>query len=590
MDGDGRDESMEDPGSWSQKRQAYLPVAIAFLALVLFALALIIATKGSRPSGCPSCNCAGEFDPDIGLLTQGGSEEESQNELGFGLAIFIMTLSFCIVASFLISEHSFFNLPDCLSYVFIGIMIGLILRLSGISATAGYALPNQEQFFLFIIPPIIFEAGYSLSKADFFRQSGSILVFAVVGTIITALFWGLGMYLLGTLAVSYKFRLWEALTFGALVSAVDPVATLAIFNALKVNRTLHYLVFGESVVNDAVAIVLYHTFAQMIGSSRPHWYVPIFSFVYIFAGSVVIGVLTSALAALILKHLSLSKQPTLELAFYMLMAYVPYFMCEGFGMSGIMGILTGGVLLAHYAHPNLSTVTQISSNYCFKSIAYLTETFVFVYLGTALTTFNHSWDSATVAFAIVLTLASRAANIFPLSRVVNKYRGNAKIDAKNQFIMWFSGLRGAIAFALSLNFPGGNEVTRRVVISTTLAIVLFTVIVLGGGTLPILQLLRVEGAATASKNQKHVSHLEGRDMDTFAAGQEHPTPDEGRKGWLERMDEIYFKPWLTNPADAANQRSTAATFQRLANLSGEGGEALTPHHIGSMFDGLEEPM
>lgn len=69
-------------------------------------------------------------------------------------------------------------------------MIGLILRLSGISATAGYALPNQEQFFLFIIPPIIFEAGYSLSKADFFRESGSILVFAVVGTIITALFWG----------------------------------------------------------------------------------------------------------------------------------------------------------------------------------------------------------------------------------------------------------------------------------------------------------------------------------------------------------------------------------------------------------------
>lgn len=62
----------------------------------------------------------------------------------------------------------------------------------------------------------------------------------------------------------------------------------------------------------------------------------------------------------------------------------------------------------------------------------------------------------------------RAANIFPLSFLVNEYRGEAKISAKNQFIMWFSGLRGAIAFALSLNFPGSNETTRRVVISTTL--------------------------------------------------------------------------------------------------------------------------
>lgn len=61
MECDGRTESKEDPVSFSHKRQEYLPAAIAFLALVLFALALIIATKGSRPGGCPSCNCAGEY-------------------------------------------------------------------------------------------------------------------------------------------------------------------------------------------------------------------------------------------------------------------------------------------------------------------------------------------------------------------------------------------------------------------------------------------------------------------------------------------------------------------------------------------------
>lgn len=137
-------------------------------------------------------------------------------------------------------------------------------------------------------------------------------------------------------------------------------------------------------------------------------------------------------------------------------------------MSGIVGILIGAAVLAHYGHPNLSSVGQLSSSQLFKSIAYVSETFVFIYLGIALTSFNHKWDTMTVLTAIIFTLFSRLANIFPLAAVINMYRNEDRISGKTQFIMWFSGLRGAIAFALSLNFPGGNELTRRVVISTTL--------------------------------------------------------------------------------------------------------------------------
>lgn len=67
----------------------------------------------------------------------------------------------------------------------------------------------------------------------------------------------------------------------------------------------------------------------MIGRNRPHLYVPFLNFVYIFVGSVVIGALTSCLAALVLKHVELYKHPTLELGFYLIMAYLPYFLCEG---------------------------------------------------------------------------------------------------------------------------------------------------------------------------------------------------------------------------------------------------------------------
>jgi len=103
--------------------------------------------------------------------------------------------------------------------------------------------------------------------------------------------------------------------------------------------------------------------------------------------------------------------------------------------------------------------------------------------------------AVTVGWGILLVLVSRAANVFPLAAVANRYR-EEPISRKTTVVMWFSGLRGAIAFALSLSFPAedGSGETRRVVISTTLAIVLFTVIVLGGGTMPLLRLLRVDTA------------------------------------------------------------------------------------------------
>jgi sodium/hydrogen exchanger 8 len=111
-------------------------------------------------------------------------------------------------------------------------------------------------FFFILLPPIIFESGYNLHKGNFFQNIGSILVFAIFGTLISAFVMGTGIYLLGKIHLTYALDAREAFAFGSLVSAVDPVATLAIFNALDIDPVLYMLVFGESILNDAVAIVL----------------------------------------------------------------------------------------------------------------------------------------------------------------------------------------------------------------------------------------------------------------------------------------------------------------------------------------------
>lgn len=470
----------------------------------------------------------------------------------------------------------------------LGVLVGSIVRIGGSANALGMSLPNQEQFFTFILPPIILEAGYSLNKRDFFAEGQGIFLLAIPGTFISALVFGVGIYLVGVLGISYFFSFWEAMTFGALLSAVDPVATIAIFSALKVNKALHFLVFGESVLNDAVAIVLYRTFSRLIGSGISRWYGPLFSFVYIFVGSVIVGAAVAACTSLVLKHINLYRSPSLEFSFYLLMAYLPYPFCDGLGMSGILGILTSSVILAHYAHYNLSKVTQISSQQVFRALAFLAETFVFVYLGTALTTFNHAWHVGTIVWGIVFTLVSRAANIYPLTALLNRWRVD-KISRKTQLIMWFSGsLRGAIAWALSLSLPSrnGSDDTRRVVVSSTLAIVLFTVIVLGGGMLPLLRLLRVED----ERNESDEMREDDIEIDDDGDGErERERQGEEVRGImsrnmlamrLQRLDDVWLKPLLL----ASSTRAMVATNRTLQTLAVSDVDRLTPHELGSLLD------
>ncbi|CAG9759406.1 unnamed protein product [Ceutorhynchus assimilis] len=118
---------------------------------------------------------------------------------------------------------------------------------------------DPEIFFNIILPPIIFYAGYSLKRKYFFRNLGAILTYAIIGTtvssfVVGALMYGCVQLMPARLANSFTFL--DTLYFGALISATDPLTVLAIFNDLNVDVNLYALVFGESVLNDAVAIVL----------------------------------------------------------------------------------------------------------------------------------------------------------------------------------------------------------------------------------------------------------------------------------------------------------------------------------------------
>ncbi|VDN39196.1 unnamed protein product [Gongylonema pulchrum] len=285
-------------------------------------------------------------------------------------------------------------------------MVGLVLSYSKSDWTQVETF-SPNIFFLVLLPPIIFESGYNLHKGDFFANMFPILSFAIIGTVISALTIGSALYILGQADLIYKITAAESFTFGSMISAVDPVATLAIFQALNVERMLYMLVFGESMLNDAVAIVLTSTAVEMsqqstLDSSSDNMLFPALSrFTFVFLVSAVLGAFVGFLSALLFKHVDLRKTPALELALLLIFAYLPYGLAEAISLSGIMAILFCSITMSQYTHFNISPITQITMQQTFRTIAFVAETCTFAYLGLALFTFKLEFRPMFILWSIV---------------------------------------------------------------------------------------------------------------------------------------------------------------------------------------------
>ncbi|XP_062956644.1 sodium/hydrogen exchanger 8 [Cynocephalus volans] len=442
-------------------------------------------------------------------------EQAQQEEQSSGMTIFftLLVLAICIILVHLLIRYRLHFLPESVAVVSLGILMGAVIKIIEFKKLANWKeeeMFRPNMFFLLLLPPIIFESGYSLHKGNFFQNIGSITLFAVFGTAISAFVVGGGIYFLGQADVISKLNMTDSFAFGSLISAVDPVATIAIFNALHVDPVLNMLVFGESILNDAVSIVLTNTAEGLTRKNMSDvsgWQTFIQAlgyFLKMFFGSAALGTLSGLISALVLKHIDLRKTPSLEFGMMIIFAYLPYGLAEGISLSGIMAILFSGIVMSHYTHHNLSPVTQILMQQTLRTVAFLCETCVFAFLGLSIFSFPHKFEISFVIWCIVLVLFGRAVNIFPLSYLLNFFRDH-KITPKMMFIMWFSGLRGAIPYALSLHLDLEPMEKRQLIGTTTIIIVLFTILLLGGSTMPLIRLMDIEDAKARRRNKKDVN-------------------------------------------------------------------------------------
>nr|AXS78304.1 sodium hydrogen exchanger 8 [Anisakis simplex] len=463
------------------------------LASVGNVLDVLVATKATNFTFLETFENETTKIPLIEPEGSGSEAQEKRSSLAIFFILMVIVLATLLVHLLIVSK--FHYIPESLAIVMLGAFIGFVLSYSERDWREVESF-SPNFFFLVLLPPIIFESGYNLHKGDFFANIFPILTFAIIGTAVSAFVIGSSLYILGQADLIYRLSAMESFAFGSMISAVDPVATLAIFQALNVEPILYMLVFGESMLNDAVAIVLTSTALELahpaissssLSTSRT-LLMALYRFTFVFIVSAVLGAAIGFISALLFKHVDLRKTPSLEFALLLVFAYLPYGLAEAISLSGIMAILFCSITMSQYTHFNVSPVTQITMQQTFRTLAFVAETCTFAYLGMALFTIKLVFHPMFILWSILLCFIARALNVFPLSFIVNQCR-QVQISLKNQFIMWFSGMRGAVAFALALHISAEDETTKRMLLTTTLCITLFTIIFLGGSTLPLMKIL-----------------------------------------------------------------------------------------------------
>jgi len=596
---------------------------------------------GSIPSPPSAVNCYG-VDPHEGIAVL-DLEPEGNYEAVYRwtTALGIMGIAATMISGELLKRANIYRIPEAVVGLAVGVVFGAAAQLLQSSTMAEDERFDDEFFMVWLLPPIIFAAGYNMNVTAFFDSMAPTMLLAFGGTLLSAATVGCLVYLAGQAGYVFELSLLASLFFGSLISATDPVTVLAIFKVIGVREDIFSIIFGESVLNDAVAIVLART---ILAFNKPGAEVSILScaqavlvFCSIFIGSMIIGMLSGALSALLFKGLRLSREDNkvaLEAALCFAFPWSSYYAAEALQLSGIVAILFCGIVMASYTRSNLSHHARELTTEMFECLAAIAEAFVFNYLGMAFFTFpilrrDLVWHLAAVTLIACFIGRVHVFFFLPVTNAVRRRVARRQAEAEadsgasdaahrahsimehmrlalltpaHAFVLWFSGLRGGVAFAIAAaaygdkSFPAACEATNSctgdelspglAILQATLLIAVFTIVAFGGPIKDVAFCCNVIGAKPqpdgSSPMDPHrdyalpggplsptVEALPLRDRAAFRADTEGGPPPDARgrsarelhhrtiRARWRRINEAYIKPRLTIQAARGGRDSAA---------------------------------
>ncbi|XP_017120813.1 sodium/hydrogen exchanger 3 isoform X11 [Drosophila elegans] len=474
--------------------------------------------------------------------------------------------------------------PESCLLIVVGVVIGVVLYFCTDVAVSPLT-PNT--FFFYMLPPIILDAGYFMPNRLFFDNLGTILLMAVVGTIFNIATIGGSLYACGRMGIYGEGEtpnLMDVFLFASLISAVDPVAVLAVFEEIHVNEILYIVVFGESLLNDAVTVVMYHMMesyneigldkiiAQDIASG-------VGSFFVVALGGTAIGIIWGFLTGLVTRFTDHVR--VIEPIFIFVMAYLAYLNAEIFHMSGILAITFCGITMKNYVESNISQKSHTTVKYALKMLSSSAETIIFMFLGVATVNNMHVWNTWFVVLTIAFCSVFRVLGVILLSALANRFRLH-KLSRVDQFVMSYGGLRGAVAFALVLLVDENVVKQKNMFVTTTIAVIYFTVFLQGITIKPLVKILNVKRANKRKPTMNERIHE--RFMDHLMAGIEDIVGKTGNynvRDKFKRFDNRFIRPLLIRDLKGAEPK-IIETYSKLTMRDAMEVMRRNPSTIGQM--------
>jgi NhaP-type Na+/H+ or K+/H+ antiporter len=391
-----------------------------------------VCDDGKEGSG--KCVCI-DSNNDPELFCQGvidvEKHQESEDEVTFG---FILLLLVAFLTTFMLYIYNVVPalhiLPESVASIIAGILLGCGFKFFYKNHGEMLSILSFEPhtFFLFLLPPIMYEAGFSLRVRIFLKNLFSVLAITVLATLLASIIFSL-VFWYGSTFTDFKFSPIQSLQFGCFISAIDPVATISIFKSLKVTEVLFTLVMGECVLNDAVAIALSYSvqhFADNHSGEEVSMGVEIFrgfiSFCSLFIFSMLIGFFTGLLFSFLFKVLDMHKIPWIEIGIFILASYFPYILAEGFECSGLLAILIMAIIMRNYCFHSLSPVASISIEFLVEMACNMSENFLFCYLGISIPLMMDNVKISLIIVGVIALMVSRFLSIWITMVIINIFK------------------------------------------------------------------------------------------------------------------------------------------------------------------------
>lgn len=379
-----------------------------------------------------------------------------------------------VIAALISAIGKKIRLPFTVMLVLVGAVIAMAANtIPMLDALHSLSLSPDIILYIFL-PTLIFESSFNMDARQLWRNILPVLTLAVPGLLLSTGIIG------GIVAYATGIPLTAALLLGAILSATDPVAVIALFKKLGAPQRLTILVEGESLFNDATAIVLATILIAGIGAEAGTESVTLagatLEFLHVFLGGMLAGWLLGMVTSMILGMVR--SDVYIETTLTTILAYASFMLAEQvFHVSGVVAVVMAGLTLGNWGRIKISPQVRHYIDHFWEYMAYVATALIFLMVGMRVN-LNELWQSADILAWVVLgMLLSRALVIYGMIPLSNKIPKAATTSKDYQHVMYWGGLRGAIALAIVLSLP--DFPYHDVFIAVVMGAVLFTLLIQG---------------------------------------------------------------------------------------------------------------